>query len=96
MGTESRFLRNNIVRAARRVIAVMLEFAAAEIAEVFSGRKEFKTAAKEVGSPFLKKQLLSANKKQKGALSGNQLAYGKQASSVIPGNPGRQTTSSQG
>ena len=35
----------------------MLEFAAPEIGEVFSGRKTFKSAAKSVGKQTLKKQL---------------------------------------
>ena len=51
------FLRKYIVPAAKRVGADLLEFAAPEIAEVVSGRKNFKAAAKSVGKPTLKKQL---------------------------------------
>ena len=40
------FLRKHIVPAAKRVGADLLEFAVPEIAEVVSGRKNIKTAAK--------------------------------------------------
>ena len=43
------FLRKFIVPAAKRVGADLLEFAVPKIAEVVSGRKNFKTAAKSVG-----------------------------------------------
>ena len=55
--TEVPFLRKCVVPAAKRIGADMLEFAAPEIGEVFSGRKSFKTAAKSVGKKTLKKQL---------------------------------------
>ena len=42
------FLLENIVPPAKRVCADLLEFAAPEIAEVVSGKKNFKTAAKSV------------------------------------------------
>ena len=51
------FLRKYIVPAAKHVGADLLEFAVPEIAEVVSGRKNFKTAAKSVGKQTLKKQL---------------------------------------
>ena len=51
------FLRKYIVPAATRVGADLLEFAVPEIAEVVSGRKNFKTAAKSAGNQTLKKQL---------------------------------------
>ena len=51
------FLRKYVVPAAKRVGADLLEFAAPEIAEVFSGRKSFKTAAESVGKQTLRKQL---------------------------------------
>ena len=51
------FLRKYIVPAAKRVGADLLEFAVPEIAEVVSGRKNFKTAAKSVGRQTLRKQL---------------------------------------
>ena len=51
------FLLKYIVPATKRVGANLLEFAVPEIAEVVSGRKKFKTAAKSVGKQTLKKQL---------------------------------------
>ena len=51
------FLRKYVVPAAKRVGADLLEFAVPEIAEVVSGRKNFKTAAKSVGKQTLRKQL---------------------------------------
>ena len=58
------FLRNYIVPAAKGVGAYSLEFAVPEIAEVVSGRKNFKTAAKSVGRPTLRKQLGSGSRKR--------------------------------
>ena len=49
------FLRKYIVPAAKRVGADLLEFAVPEFAEVASGRKNFKTAAKSVGRQTLRK-----------------------------------------
>ena len=51
------FLRKYVVPAAKRVSADLLEFAVPEIAEVVSGRKNFKTAAKSVVKKTLRKQL---------------------------------------
>ena len=51
------FLRKFIVPAAKRVGAELLEFAVPQIAEVVSGRKNFKTAAKNVGKQTLRKEL---------------------------------------
>ena len=51
------FLRKNIVTAAKRVGADLLEFAVPEIAEVVSGRKNIKTAAKSVRRQTLRKHL---------------------------------------
>ena len=59
------FLRKSIVPAAKRVDADLLEFAVPEIAEVVSGRKNFKTAAKSVGRHTLRKQLRSGSRKRK-------------------------------
>ena len=56
------FLRKCIVPAAKRVGADLLEFAVPKLAEVISGRKNFKTAAKSVGKQTLKKQLGSGSK----------------------------------
>ena len=55
-GTAIPFFRKYIVPAAKRVGADLLEFAASEIAEVVSGRKNFKTAAKSMGRQILGKQ----------------------------------------
>ena len=51
------FLRRYMGPAAKCVGADLLEFAVPEIAEVVSGRKNFKTAAKSVGRQTLRKQL---------------------------------------
>ena len=51
------FVRKYVVPAAKRVGADLLEFAVPEIAEVVSGRKNFKAAAKSVGKKTLKKHL---------------------------------------
>ena len=59
------FLRECVVPAAKRVGADLLEFAVPEIAEVVSGRKNFKTAAKSAGKQTLKKQLASGNKQRR-------------------------------
>ena len=59
------FLRKYVVLAAKRIGAYMLEFAVPEIAEVVSGRKNFKTAAKSVGKKTLRKQLGEARKQRK-------------------------------
>ena len=51
------FLRKYVVASAKCIGADMLEFAAPEVGEVFSGRKPFKSAADCVGKQTLKKQL---------------------------------------
>ena len=48
------FLRKNIVPAAKRVGADLLEFAVPEVADVVSGKKNIKTAAKGVGTDIEK------------------------------------------
>ena len=55
--TATPFLRKYVAPAAKRIGADMLEFAAPEIGEVFSGRKSFKSVTKSVGRQTLKKQL---------------------------------------
>ena len=59
-------MRNLIVLAAERVGADLLEFAVPEIAEVVSGRKNFKTAAKSVGRQTLRKQLVEGSRRSTG------------------------------
>ena len=61
--TAITFLRKSIVPAAARVGADLLEFAVPETAEVVSGRKNFKTAAKSVGKQTLKKQWRERSRK---------------------------------
>ena len=51
------FLRKHIVPAKKRLGADLLEFAVPEVADVVSGKKNFKTAAKSVGIQTLRKQL---------------------------------------
>ena len=58
------FLRKYIEPAAKRVGSDLLEFAVPEIAEVVSGRRNFKTAAKSVGRQILRKQLGAGSKKR--------------------------------
>ena len=77
------FLRKYVVPVAKRIGAGMLEFAAPEIGEVFSGRKSFKSAAKSVGKKTLKKQLGEGqgSRRAVGSASGREpQAYGRQGS----------------
>ena len=57
------FFRKPNVPAAKCVGGNLLDFAAPDIAEVVSGRKNFKTAAKNVGRQTSRKQLGSGSKK---------------------------------
>ena len=57
-------LKKYIVPAAKRVGADLLEFAVPEVADVVSGRNNFKTAAKSVGRQTLRKQLGGGKQKQ--------------------------------
>ena len=83
------FLRNYIVPAEKRVGADLLEFAVPEIAEVVSGRKNFKTAAKSVGKQTLRKHLGSGSRKRKGAIGI------RQPSRFIPTKHAKQTSRSR-
>ena len=83
------FLRKYIVPAEKRLGADLLEFAVPEIAEVVSGRKNFKTAAKSVGRHTLRKQLSSGNRKRKGAIGK------RQASRFIPTKSAKETSRSR-
>ena len=60
-------VRKYVVPAAKRVGADLLEFAVPEIAEVVSGRKNVKTAAKSVGKQTLRKQLGEGSRKKTGS-----------------------------
>ena len=57
-------LRKYIVPAAKRVGADLLDFAVPGIAEVVSGRRTLKTAAKSVGGQSLRKKLGSGSSKR--------------------------------
>ena len=81
--TAIHFLRKYIVPAAKRVGADLLEFAVPEIAEVVSGRKNFKTAAKSVEKQTLEKQLGEGSRKGT-------------ASRVIPPKSTKQISQSRG
>ena len=73
--------RTNLAPAAKSVGADLLEFAVPEIAEVVSGRKNFKTAAKTVGRQTLKKQLGEGEGScgRKGVEGGRELAEGSRS-----------------
>ena len=58
------FLRKYIVPAAKRVGADLLEFAVTEVADVFSGKKNFKPAAKSVGRQTSREQLGGVKQKK--------------------------------
>ena len=58
------FLRKYIVPAAKRVGADLLEFAVPEVADVVSGKKNFKTADKNVGRQTLRKKLGGGKQKR--------------------------------
>ena len=83
------FLRKYIVPAAKHVGADLLEFAVPEIAEVVSGRKDFKTAAKIVGRQTLRKQLVEGSRRRMG---GNRK---RSASRVIPTKSAKQISQSR-
>ena len=83
-------LRKNIVPAAKRVGADLLDFAVPEIAEVVTGRKNFLTAAKSAGRQTLRKQLSSGSRTRKGAIGV------RQASRFFPTKPAKQTSRSRG
>ena len=90
------FLRKYIVPAAKRVGADLLEFALPEIAEVVSGRKNFKTAAKSVGRQTLRKQLGEGSRRGKGAVSVRQAGSRKRsASRFFPTKSAKQTSGSR-
>ena len=76
------FFRKYVVPAAKRVGADLLEFAVPEIAEVVSGRKNCKTAAKSVERQTLRKQLGSGSRK-------------RSASKVIPTKSAKQISRSR-
>ena len=66
-GTAIPFPRKYNVPAAKRIGGDLLEFAVPEIAQVVSGRKNFKTAAKSVGRHTLRKQLGEGSRRKRSA-----------------------------
>ena len=80
------FFRKYIVLAAKRIGAEMLEFAAQQIAEVISGRKSFKSAAKSLGKQTLKKQLGEGSRRQMG---------GSKQRKIIPTKSTKQSSRSR-
>ena len=62
--TTISFMRKYIVTAAKLVDADLLEFAVPEVADVVSGKKNFKSAAKSVGRQTLRKQLGGGKQKR--------------------------------
>ena len=54
-GTAIALLKKHVVPAARCICADMLGFAVSEIADVVSGKQNFKAAGKNVGRQTLKK-----------------------------------------
>ena len=64
MRTATLYLRKYLVSAAKRVAADLLDFAVSESADVVSGSKNFKTAAKSVGRQSLKKQVGNGSRKK--------------------------------
>ena len=92
------FLRKYIVPASKRVGADLLEFAVPEIAEVVSGRKNIKWAAKSVGRQTLRKQLGEGqgSRRGKGAVDVRQGGSRKRtASRVIPTKSAKQISRSR-
>ena len=87
--TASPVLRKYIVPAAKRVGADLLEFAVPEIAEVVSGRKNIKTAAKNVGRQTLRKQLGEGSRRGKGG------SRKRSASRVFPTKSAKQISRSR-
>ena len=83
------FVRKYFVLAAKRLGADLLEFAVPEIAEVVSGRKNFKTAAKSVGRQTLRKQLGEGSRRKTGS------SRKRSSSRVIPTKCAKQISRSR-
>ena len=90
------FLRKYVVPAAKRIGADMLEFAAPEIGEVFSGRKSFKSAAKSVGKKTLRKQLGEGKGSRRRELAyGRTVSRGSKQRRIIPTKSTKQSSRSR-
>ena len=83
---QIQFCVKKIVPAAKRVGADLLEFAVPEIAEVVTGRKNFKTAAKSVGRQTLRKQLGEGSHRQ---------IRGRKQKKIIPSKTTKQSSQSR-
>ena len=79
-------MRKYIVQAAKRVGAELLEFVVPEIAEVVSGRKNFKTAAMSVGRQTLRQQLGEGSHRQ---------IRGRKQRKIIPTKSTKQSSRSR-
>ena len=89
------FLRKYVVPAAKRVGADLLEFAVPEIAEVVSGRKNFKTAAKSVGKKTLKKQLGEGEGSHRAVGSASVRQASRKQRRIIPTKSTKQSSRSR-
>ena len=91
------FLRKYVVPAAERIGADMLEFVVPEIAEVVSGRKNFKTVAKSVGKHTLRKQLGEGegSRRRKGAEGLRQGSRKRTTSRITPTKSTKQSSRSR-
>ena len=87
------FLRKYVVPAAKRVGADLLEFAVPEIAEVVSGRKNFKTAAKSVGRQTLRKQLGRGSRRR--TVGSHRQMRGSKQRKIIPTKSTKQSSRSR-
>ena len=90
------FLRKYIVPAAKRVGADLLEFAVPEIAQVVSGRKNIKSAAKSVGRQTLRIHLGEGqgNRRRMGSRRTGR-SRKRTASRVIPTKSAKQISRSR-
>ena len=93
------FLLKNVVPSAKRVGADLWEFAVPEIAEVVSGRKNFKTTAKSVGRQTLRKQLGEGQgsrrrEPQTDGRTGNRQIRGRKQRKIIPTKSTKQASRS--
>ena len=85
------FLRSYIAPASKRVGADLLEFAMPDFAEVVSGRKNIKTAAKSVGRQTLRKQLGEGQRSRRRTGGSRK----RTASRVIPTKSAKQISRSR-
>ena len=87
--TAKSFLRKHILPAANRVSADLFAFAVPETARAVSGGTKIRTAAKNVGRQFLRKQLGNGSGKQKA------ISDLRQATRVIRNKSAKETCRSR-